>query len=57
MSTWSVLSIIGWVFLVSSWIVPTLMKRESSDKHFVGAILAAISCGIFVSALVVQLIK
>lgn len=57
MSTWSVLNIIGWVFLVSSWIVPTLMKRESSDKHFVGAILAAISCGIFVSALVVQLIK
>lgn len=57
MSTWSVLNIIGWVFLVSSWIVPTLMKRESSDKHFVGAVLAAISCGIFVGALVVQLMK
>ena len=57
MSTWSILNIIGWVFLVSSWITPSLMKRESSDKYFVGAVLAAISCGIFVGALVVQLMK
>ena len=57
MTTWTVLNIIGWVFLVLSWIVPTLIKRESSDKHFIGAVLAAISCGIFISALVVQLIK
>lgn len=55
MTVWNVLNIIGWVFLIASWITPSLMKRESSDKHFVGGILAAIACGIFLSGLVVQL--
>jgi hypothetical protein len=52
-----VLNIIGWVFLIASWITPSLMKKESSDKHFVGAVLAAIACGVFISGLVVQLMK
>jgi hypothetical protein len=52
-----VLDIIGWIFLVASWITPSLMKRESSDKHFVGAVLAAIACGVFIGGLVVQLMK
>lgn len=57
MTTWTVLNIIGWVFLISSWLVPKLMNRESSDKLFVGGILAAIACGVFISGLVVQLMS
>jgi hypothetical protein len=57
MTTWTVLNIIGWVFLVASWITPSLMKRESSDKHFVGGILAAIACGVFIGGLVVRLMN
>jgi hypothetical protein len=57
MTTWTVLNIIGWVFLVLSWIVPTLIKKESTDKHFIGGALAAVACGIFLSTLVMHLMK
>lgn len=57
MAMYNVLMVIGWVFLVASWIVPAIMKKDNSDKHFVGAVLAAVACGIFVSNLVVQLMK
>jgi hypothetical protein len=56
MTNVALLNIIGWVVLISSWIVPMMMKKESSDRHYVGITLAAISMGIFVSGLVVQLI-
>lgn len=57
MTTWNVLSIIGWCFLIASWITPSMMKKDNADKHLVGAVLAAIACGIFISGLVVQLMK
>jgi len=56
MTTWTVLNIIGWVFLIASWVVPKLMKKEL-DRSFVGAVLAAISCGVFIGGLVVQLMS
>lgn len=56
MTTWTVLNIIGWCFLIASWVTPSLMKKDNADKHFVGAVLAAIACGIFISGLVVQLV-
>ena len=56
MSVVNVLSIIGWGFLIMSWIVPYMMK-DKMNKHFVGAVLAAFASGIFLSALVVNLIK
>jgi hypothetical protein len=55
MTTWTVLNIIGWIFLITSWIAPSLMKRE--DKHFVSAILAAIACGVFIGGLVIRLMS
>lgn len=54
---YNVLMVIGWVFLVASWIVPAVMKKDNNDKHFVGAVLAAVACGVFVSNLIVQLMK
>jgi len=57
MTTWTVLNIIGWCFLIASWVTPSLMKKDNADKHFVGAVLAAIACGIFISGLVVQLMR
>lgn len=57
MEIWNVLNVTGWVFLVASWIIPAVMKKDNSDRHFVGAVLAAFSCGIFVSGLIVQLMK
>jgi len=55
MTTWTVLNIIGWIFLIASWVTPRLMK-DSMDKPFIGGVLAAFACGVFVSGLVVQLI-
>ncbi len=57
METWTVLNIIGWAFLITSWIIPSIMEKDNADKHFVGAVLAAIACGIFISGLVVQLMR
>ena len=57
MTTHNVLMLAGWVFLVASWIVPTLMKKELTDRSFWGAVLSAFACGIFVSGLIVQLMS
>jgi len=55
-TTFTVLSSIGWLILISSWLVPRIVK-DKLDKHYVGVVLAAVACGIFVSALIVQLMK
>jgi hypothetical protein len=52
-----VLDIIGWIFLIASWVIPKWMDKESRDKHFIGAVLAALACGVFIGGLVVQLMK
>jgi hypothetical protein len=52
-----VLYIIGWVFLVASWVIPSWVDEESKNKHFIGGVLAAIACGVFLSGLVIQLMK
>jgi len=57
MAMHSVIMLIGWVFLIASWVVPKLMNKESADRSFIGAILAAISCGVFIGGLVVQLMS
>jgi len=55
-TTFTVLNSIGWLILISSWLVPRMMK-DRLDRHYIGGILAAVACGIFVSALIVQLMK
>ena len=57
MTTWTLLNIIGWAFLIASWVVPYIMKKDSANKYFIGAVLAAVACGIFVSNAIVDLMK
>lgn len=56
MTTWTVLNIIGWVFLIASWVTPRLMKNDM-DKSFIGGVLAALACGVFISGVVVQIMN
>ena len=56
MSTWTVLSIIGWVFLMISWIVPRFVK-DGMNKSFWGAVISAFALGVFVSAAIVNMMK
>ena len=59
MSTSNVLAVIGWTFLISSWLVPFVMGKLNKDehKHMVGALLSAFALGVFVSQAVVMLMK
>ena len=60
METNSVLTLVGWSLLLSSWITPYVMnklKYEDTNKHMWGMILAAISCGIFLSQLIISMMK
>jgi hypothetical protein len=52
-----VLDIIGGFFLIASWIVPSWVSEKSGNKHFVGGVLAALACGVFISGLVVRLMN
>lgn len=56
MSTWTVLSIIGWVFLMMSWIVPRFVKDEM-NKSFWGGVISAFALGVFVSAAIIHMMK
>jgi hypothetical protein len=42
--------IVGWIFLIASWVVPLFIK-EKKDKHFTGIALSAIATGIFLGHL------
>jgi hypothetical protein len=56
----NVIGLIGWCFLLASWIVPYVMMergKDSSDRSLVGMILSAIACGFFVSQLIVAWIS
>jgi len=47
-------AIVGWIFLISSWIVPHLLKNKIKDDlktSVIGLILASISLGVFAGSL------
>jgi hypothetical protein len=46
--------IVGWIFLISSWVVPSFIK-DVSKKRLVGLGLSAIATGIFMGYLLEQL--
>jgi hypothetical protein len=37
--------IVGWIFILASWIVPYLIE-DKQDRHLVGALLSVMACGI-----------
>jgi len=49
-----IVNIVGWTFLISSWVVPRLIKNNQK-RHLVGAVLSSISCGIFIGALLARI--
>jgi hypothetical protein len=59
----SILALIGWGFLLSSWIVPYIMRKrattfEQRQKSYnVGMLLSAIALVIFVGDLIIHFIK
>ena len=56
----NVLMVSGWISLIISWVFPYMMKKlkkNELDSYFFGATLAAFSCGIFISALILTLMK
>ena len=60
MTTGNVLAMMGWIFLIASWLVPYVMKKMNKDdmkRHTVGMVLAASSIGFFVSELIIALMK
>ena len=54
MSTWTLLTIIGWVALITSWVLPRFIK-DKTDKSFWGASFSAFALGIFVGALITSM--
>ena len=59
----SVLNVIGWGFIVASWVIPYVMRKrattfESKQKSYsVGMLLAAVALTLFVIKLVIDLKK
>lgn len=55
-----ILNVIGWSFLVMSWIIPYIMKQmneENRNRYAVGMILSVVALIIFVIGLVVNVVK
>ena len=53
-----ILNLIGWSFLVMSWVIPYIMKQmneENRNRYAVGMILSVVALIIFVIGLVVSL--
>ena len=63
MSVVNVLNLVGWGCLISSWVIPYVMRKraitfeERMKSYSVGMILAAISLGLFVSGVVIDIMK
>jgi hypothetical protein len=57
------LTLVGWVFLVASWVVPHMMRKraltfeERQQSYGVGVFLAAIALVCFVSNIIVYYAK
>jgi hypothetical protein len=51
-----VASIVGWVILIASWVVPTLYEDKTKGQR-IGFNLALLSSGIFIGALLYHFFK
>ena len=53
-------TIVGWMFLIASWIIPYVMKMrnvDSMDRRMIGLLLSAIALTIFVLNMVFEWMK
>ena len=55
-TTWTVLTIIGWVTLITSWVLPRFIKSEFSKSYW-GGVISAFALGVFISAAIVHMMK
>ena len=56
----NVLYVVGWFFIVASWVTPYVMKKlnkNNMDRHVVGMILAALACGVFIAGGIISLMS
>jgi len=59
----SILTLIGWAFLVASWVIPYVMRKQASTfadrqkSYSVAGFLAAIALVFFVSDMIMHYIK
>lgn len=54
MTHYVILMIIGWCFLISSWVLPYLTK-DDLRRRFIGVAFSALAVGVFIGAFVVGL--
>ena len=59
----NVLNVIGWVFLVMSWVIPYVMRKrvttfeQRMKSYNVGIVFSAVALILFVSDMVIRLVK
>jgi hypothetical protein len=59
----STLTLVGWAFLVSSWVIPYVMRKQANTfeermkSYTVGGFLAAVALVFFVSDMIVHFSK
>ncbi len=59
----STLNVIGWVFLVMSWVIPYVMRKrvttfeQRMKSYNVGIIFSAVALAFFVGDMVIRLVK
>jgi hypothetical protein len=59
----STLNVIGWVFLVMSWVIPYVMRKrvttfeQRMKSYNVGIVFSAVALAFFVGDMVIRLVK
>jgi hypothetical protein len=59
----STLTLVGWIFLLTSWIVPYVMRKQANTfvdrqkSYSVGMLLAAIALGFFVTNAIIHYVR
>lgn len=59
----STLTLVGWLFLIASWVLPYVMREQANTfadrqkSYSVGMLLAAIALGFFVTNAIIHYVR